>query len=456
LRAPRARLLAALAVLPPLVAACSPPDTAVPRTRNAVVVLVDTLRADHLSLYGSTRATTPNLERRARRHGVVFENVRAQAPCTFPSVNSLLTSRSPAVFFAAAAEGSLGIPPEVPSLAGLLAEAGFDTAAVSASPVVRATPSPANPSAGFGAGFATFDEFCYWREAGCVSARARQTIRKLEEPFFLYVHYMDPHDPYRLAEDAALEPRFAGAGPPGADKAFVRAGDPLPVAEHLYGGAADPGLAPADVAHWRDLYDDEILYWDRELEPFLDELDRRFPDTAVVIASDHGEELLEHGHVKHCRTLYDTELRVPLVLLAPGVEPRRVATPVRNLDLLPTVLELVGVPAREGASEGASLLSLLVPGATPSRPRLQFASWADDAAVSDGRFKLILDRTRGSQRLFDLARDPGERIDLAADQPEQSARLRAPLDGWLRAGGRDAHARAREAEALLRSVGYLQ
>ena len=442
-------LLAALA------AACAAPPPEAPQARNVVVVLVDTLRADHLALYGYGRTTTPELDRWARAEGVVFESARAQAPCTFPSVNSLLTSRSPALFYARGKGGELGIPDSTPSLAARLDRAGFTTAAVSASPIVRATPSEENPSAGFGAGFDRFDEFCLWREAGCVTARARQLVRELDEPFLLYLHYMDPHDPYRLPDGVAA--RFAGAGPPEPEREFVRLGDPRPVAEHLYAGGPDPGLTAADVAHWIDLYDDEIRYWDREFAPLAAELARRFPETAFVVLSDHGEEFLEHGHVKHCRTLYDTELRVPIVLFAPGLAAGRVGAPAMNLDLVPTLLDLLGLPAVPGELEGTSLLELAgEPRAARGATRLQLATNGRLWAAVDGSYKLIQESAKRREELYDLGADPGELTELGAREPEPWGRLRRELAAWRRGEGRAAVEGALEAERKLRSVGYLQ
>src|SRR5687767_7381233 len=147
--APRlARILACAALL----CGCAAPE---PERLNVLVVMLDTLRADHVGAYGYPRPTTPNLDALAARSHL-FESARAQSSCTFPSVNSLLTSRYPADFLAQPG-GSFGIPEGIPSLAEMLAERGWQTAAVSASPIVRATPGHHNPHGGFGRGFATFD-----------------------------------------------------------------------------------------------------------------------------------------------------------------------------------------------------------------------------------------------------------------------------------------------------------
>jgi arylsulfatase A-like enzyme len=426
---------------------------------NLVVVLVDTLRADHLALYGYRRETSPRLDAWAAREGVVFDDARAQAPCTFPSVNSILTSRSPGLFLARASERELGIPAGMPTLATVLAADGYTTAAVSASPIVRATPSGENPGAGFGAGFASFDELCFWREAGCVSARARQRLRKLTSPFFLYVHYMDPHDPYRLPQGVELPGRFAGSGPAGAHREFVRAGDPRPLEAFLYHGGPDPHVAPAELAHWIDLYDDEILYWDRELAPFIGELRRRAgPHTVIAVVADHGEEFMEHGSIKHCHTLFDTEIHVPIVLFVPGAAARHVALPVANLDLAPTLLGLLGIlpPA---SFEGRDLAPLVRSGVPPPRAATfaQLSTFGELWSVAGGGYKLIADQARGSFRSFDLRRDPAELSPLAAVPPERFEALRRTLALWRRLNDESAsEAGTRALEKQLRAVGYLQ
>lgn len=432
-----------------------------PPALNVVVVLADTLRADHLSLYGYARRTSPRLDHLARRRGVVFENARAQAPCTFPSVNSMLTSRSPLRFVGAAPQ-VLSIPKELPTLATILAAAGYATAAVSASPVVRATPSSENPHGGFGAGFDTFDESCYWADARCVTRAATRALSRLREPFLLYVHYLDPHDPYRPPDGFAR--RFAGEPQSEKGREFVVGGDPTPVAARIR-ESLDPGLGDDELAYFIGLYDDEILFWDRQAARLIDELEhRKLPGrTVVAIVSDHGESFLEHGQIKHCRSLFDTEIRVPMVLLAPDAAPRRVAAPVANLDLVPTLLDLAGISEVPPELEGRSLRGLLEGRSGTAAPAFfQRSWWGSRRAVADGRFKLVgvaespPAATPRSLQLFDLETDPGETTDVAAAQRAAFARLRAEMSDWMRLEPTPGPAAADEVEKQLRSLGYLQ
>jgi len=455
-----ARTAPAAALVALLLAGCarepSPAPVAAPKVRNLVVILVDTLRADHLSLYGYERPTSPNLDRLAGRSGIVFENARSQSNCTFPSVNSLLTSRAPTVFLAGLRETGFAIPEATPSIARRLADAGYATAAVSASPIVRATPSPENEAGGFGDGFDSFDEECRWREAACVMARARPALDELPEPFFVYLHFLEPHDPYRPQPFPGGGHPFAGDGPEGPDKEWVRLGDPRPVANHLYSGEPDPGLTDADLEHLVALYDEEILYWDEQMLEIFARLERRgmLESTAIAIVSDHGEEFLEHGHVKHCRTLYDTEIGVPMVLFVPGRGPLRVTAPVSNLDLVPTLLDLVGVEAPDGALEGRSLRPLFEGGTLPRAP--QFAAYGQLRAVVDGGWKLVRNLRARETELYDLGSDPGETGDRATAAPDEVRRLRLLLGEWRRSTEPEgARQGADEAEKQLRAVGYL-
>ena len=166
-----------------------------PEPVNIVIVMVDTLRADHMSAYGYERETTPFIDQFASQ-GFVFEHARSQASCTFPSVNSLLTSRNPAIFTRQEAD-QLGIPDGYPSIAEILKEHGYRTIAVSASPIVRATPTNFNPNGGFDRGFDTFIEDTLWRPGAQVNRAINRELDAVEEPFFLYAHFMEPHGPYR-------------------------------------------------------------------------------------------------------------------------------------------------------------------------------------------------------------------------------------------------------------------
>jgi arylsulfatase A-like enzyme len=460
----RGSIGAALALLASLaLASCAPrADEKPARPRNVIFILVDTLRADHLGAYGYPRKTSRNVDAFARR-SIFFRDARSQAPCTFPSVNSILTSRYPAAFLGQPGQ-AMGIPERIPSLAEILRLRGYRTVAVSSSAVVRNTPSQHNPSAGYGRGFEVFQEQCVWKSAACVN---RQTLGYLqrsggeeragdERPLFLYLHYIDPHGPYNPPH--AYPRRFATAEP---GKPFIRNGNPNPIGDMLYKGAPDPGVTPADLQHLIDLYDDEISYLDSQLARLFRTLKKEgwLDDSIVVFAADHGEEFLEHGHIKHCRTVFDSSVRVPLFFHIPGVEARSLDQPVQNLDIVPTLLDYLGVPATGLTLEGESLRPLIEAG-TAGDPH-QYSLSGPYRSVADGRFKLIQDLAGGTFWLFDLQKDPGEKQDVLAAERRSFHRLRDALGGWLaqtEGQGRadESLRKAREAEEKLRSLGYLE
>ncbi|HET9765353.1 MAG TPA: sulfatase, partial [Thermoanaerobaculia bacterium] len=318
---------------------------------NVIVVVVDTLRADHLGAYGYKRPTSPNFDALAAE-SYLFTGARAQASCTFPSVNSLLTSRYPARFLGQP-NGALGIPAGMPSIAEVLAARGWSTGAVSASPVVRRSPTRFNPGAGFDRGFERFDEECLWRGAACVTNRGLATAARLREPFLLYLHYLDPHGPYDPPQPFRKQFRIGRALQP-----WVLRGDPTPLARALEGG---PRLdwGPREIRFLQGLYDGEIAFFDSQLGRLVEQLRQRrlLERTILVVVSDHGESFLEHGSVRHCGNVYDSEVRTPLLVRLPRQRHgERLAGAVENLDVVPTLVDLLGLPAEGQGFEGRSLL----------------------------------------------------------------------------------------------------
>lgn len=457
----RARLAVLGLVL--LAAACARTAPEPPRP-NVVLVLVDTLRADHLGTYGYARPTSPHLDALAAE-SFLFEQARAQAPCTFPSANSILTGRYP-VRFLVQPEKRLGIPESIPSLAEILGGAGYATAAVSASPIVRKTATDQNPHGGFDRGFDRFDESCLWEDAKCVHRKAKALLDDLPEPFFLYLHYMDPHDPYRIPPDWPR--RFVPAQEEGGGEVSpaAAAGDPNPIADAFY-GEGDASLATlADLARLRDLYDEEIAYIDAWLGRLVVDLRRRglLDRSILVVLSDHGEEFFEHRHVKHCQTVFDTEIRTPLLVRLPpelaAGNPRRIRAQAANLDVVPTLLDYLWIETADLGLEGTSLRPLLErdpAGPAPSPPPV-FAAWGGLRAVQDGPFKLVYWLRNGDTRLYHLERDPGETRNAVRAHPRETRRLLRALSRWRAQveGEQGGLAVDEAAVERLRALGYLQ
>jgi len=425
--------------------------------------MVDTLRADHMSLYGYDRPTTPFIDRLASK-AIVFERARSQAACTFPSVNSLFTSRY-AFDFYVQGENQMGIPAEYPTIAEILRARGYHTIAVSASPIVRSTPSKENPNGGFGAGFDVFDESCLWGDAAMVNARALELLGEVREPFFLYLHYMDPHGHY--APPADHQKQFAG---PYNGHDFIAAGDFNPIADMLYDDGPEVEISDRDLQHLVDLYDDEILYFDGQFEQLVaslrenDLLDR----SLLVLTSDHGEEFLEHGHVGHCRgvwdtltrVLWDTLTRVPLFIRIPGLDGGgRVDAAVQLIDVLPTLFDELGIEIADILFEGTSLRPLLE-GDEPARD-YAFTDQSKYRAADDGRWQFILDGVESEATLYDLHTDPLAQHDLYPQNHPEADRLGAVLNGWLKDTGQwvrfdEALAASKAKEEELRALGYLR
>jgi arylsulfatase A-like enzyme len=457
------------AVLPLAAMGCGRARTsgpaAPPPPHNVIFILVDTLRADHLPLYGYRRDTSPNLTALGRE-SLLFLDARSQASCTFPSVNSMLTSRSGAAFLGQPG-GAMGLPAGIPGLAELLGARGMHTAAVSASPIVRRSPGRFNPGGGYGRGFDTFQEDCVWKSADCVTDQALPHLARDPRPLFVYLHFLDPHGPY--APPDSYRHRFA-LGHPGKD--FVRKGDPNPIADWLYKHGSDPRLTAADLAYLVDLYDDEISFFDSQLGRLVAGLRAAhlLEDSIVVFAADHGEEFLEHGDVKHCHNLFDTTIRTPLLLRLPGGRGRVISTPVSNLDIVPTVLDLLaggGASAESSGGRNAAALASRFEGRSlrpaaegrPLPPAYQWAAQGSLRSVSDGKLKLVRDLGTNRTALYDLAADPKETRDVAADHRPDAHRLAGALAGWLArtetGPAAEGVRRAAEADKRLRSVGYL-
>lgn len=434
-----------------LVSACTGGPTA-PPPPDLTLVVVDTLRADRLGFDGYARPTSPVLDHLAVE-SLVFEQARAVAPCTFPSVNALLTSQ-PAWEFLDQPFGHMGIPRGVPTLASELRRAGYRTAAVSTSPVVRQRPSAVNRAGGFETGFDLFLDGCQWRDGSCAVARVEELLRLLPSPFFLYVHLLDPHDPYAAPAGAAT-PRFAGPAP--ADPALA-AGDPRSADARLQ-ATGDAGLDPAALSWLSDRYDEEVAFADARVGDLLALLARRsaLDSGWLVVTADHGESFLEHGYLRHCRSLYDEELRVPLLVRPPGGIPaHRVERPVSLLDVAPTLLAAAGVRPRRLRAAGRDLLT-----AGTGPPAVALATTRRALVIGDR--KLHHDLASGASRLYDLGADPRERHDLARERSAEVERLLGLLDRRLRAvegqGLRTGPARDRrdaESERRLRALGYLQ
>ncbi|MEN8163832.1 MAG: sulfatase, partial [Acidobacteriota bacterium] len=305
-----------------------PPPAPLPDRPNVIIYLVDALRADRLGCYGYQRPTSPRLDGFAAE-GILFTNAIAQSSWTKASVASIFTGVWPP---AHGANGPEDILPEgLPTLTERLAEAGYQTAAVIANAYV-------NRPFGFARGF---DHFTFLPDGEGSSEAINDSIvqwldQNPEEPFFLYVHTIDPHAPYEAPEP--FQSRFA------ADVTDTAVGQ-VETVRGLVRGTVEP--TPELARDLNNLYDAEVAHNDAGFGSFLDTLTARglYENTVILFVSDHGEAFGEHGTWTHGIDLYSEVLHVPLVLRLPGgrLGGRRVDRVAQHIDILPTVLRLTGV-----------------------------------------------------------------------------------------------------------------
>src|SRR5262245_9458043 len=384
----------------------APPDSP-----NVLFIVVDTLRADHLSCYGYTRQTSPRLDRFAQE-GALFENAYATSSWTAPSHASLLTGRYPHEHGVETKTPYALSDGRYPTLAEALKERGYRTAAFSANSFWFTRPM------GFGRGFIRFEDFfqspsdmalrtfygrafeqVVLRRLGIEDFPARKRAadinrsvlrwvdRYREKPFFAFLNYMDTHDPY--LPPAPFRGKFSRSPAPGGI---------------LNGrlGRYHPPMTPVELQGEIDAYDGAIAYVDDQIGRLLDELRRRamLDRTVVLVTSDHGESLGERGFLLHANSLYLETIHVPLILRYPERTPAgvRVTQPVTNAAAAATVMELVGA-GRQTIFPLPSLFQLWQPGSarragdswTPPLAEIERQPWSlDRYPVSRGWIKSLV------------------------------------------------------------------
>lgn len=396
--------------------------------RSLLLITVDTLRADRLGLAGYGRPTSPNVDELAAR-GVRFERAFSQAGWTLPAVASILTGLHPSRHGAVAADR--GLASDAPTLATLLRDRHYDTRAYVSHLFLRAR-------YGLARGFAIYDDTVLAvghphrvATGAALTDRVVRDIATLEPPFFLWVHYFDPHFAY------------------------------LAHAEWRFGTSAE------------DRYDAEIAYVDREIGRLVEALDenRLLADAFVVVTADHGEQFGEHRGRFHYG-LWNEVVVVPLILAGPGLRSEVRHDAAQQIDLVPTLLPLLGVDVPPGLrgrdlfAEPRAAGPILIERRRPA-PLVQ-------EAVIDGRWKLVRVRVEAGQGarldraidlagfapgtyLFDLAQDGGETRDLFREGETEGARLLALLDNHASgARGGAVVVLDPDTERQLRSLGYVQ
>jgi choline-sulfatase len=438
------------------VLACGSAQEPVAGPPDVLLVVLDTVRADHLSSYGYERNTSPRLDALARA-GVLFEDVTAPAPWTWPSHASIFTGKPPWVHGArlvpdaAAAEAeplarfgmAVGrLRDDLPTLAERFAEHGYRTGAIVVNDWL-------DPELGLLRGFESTQHVD--RDAAIFEPARRSIGSDDERPLFLFVNVMTAHSPFRdgpgdwaLADRDFLDPRTAPAwvrpylatgAPPGVHLSeAAEPGEPNGVVRYA---AGDLEIPQGDMQKLRRLYDASVRGADYVLERLVDSWLEAGREGVIAVTSDHGEAFGEHGMLDHRASVYSEVLHVPLVLAAPGRLPEglRVRTPVALQSLHDTLLELADIGA------GADSLLTHVRGDAPSVP-VAAAAGRDPVwtAHAGGRFEadwrlfrrddqaLVYAPGADAAELYDLAADPQMQHDLAASQPDRIAALRAEAD----------------------------
>jgi arylsulfatase A-like enzyme len=388
------------------------------RAKNLIIVLIDALRADHVGALGYKRGTTPNVDRLVER-GALFTAAIAQCPWTRPSVGTLFTGLYPSTlrmtchnFRNPKAECDL-LPSSALTLAEILKGEGFETAGVVANINV-------DEIFGFAQGFNYFESIPAtwaakdpdWRVHNEWMSKTTVTLtdaaldwlkqRSEERSFFLYLHYLDPHEPYDPPEAHAA--RFS---------------------EESY-----------DVPHpmIRQLeprYDGEIYLVDEQLERILQYMDEELmlDDTALVILSDHGEEFGDHGGLYHGYTVFDEQIRVPLFMMIQGLTKpaERITDQVRLLDVLPTLLHVLGIEVPSSV-QGVSLVPLMAGEETEQLPALSEWGYNPYSSYRLPPWKIVYVHSTKQTMLFNIEEDPGELNDLSSMHPGRAKKMLRALE----------------------------
>lgn len=470
---------------------------------NVVLVLIDTLRADHLGCYGYERIETPVIDRLANE-GVAFQRAFSTASWTRPATGSLLTSLYPTEHGAISGRPEDMLSETCLTLAEVLQAEGYSTIGILGNDTIRS-------SLGFGQGFDTCVDTSdilrrnaqlnnlvliralqytpvKWRfpcdngifpRAAEINSALQDILRAgIQQPVFLYAHYVDPHSPYGSPPPFHLmyDPDYDGATVAMPEKPLwlLREDASHPPYTHV-----PLTLTKRDLTHLVALYDEDITYMDHHLGEMLNALDGKglLDNALVIVTSDHGEEFMEHGGVEHGETLFDDQVHVPLIFWSKQELPQLVDAGglVSLVDVMPTILEVLGIAVPEGLS-GYSLVSE-DQASSRNEPVHEFI-FAEQNCPIDRRFVNIMLRTETEKLVlskvspflldgdweeihyYDLASDPGEQRNLAMMNPgrveELNARLASFMDSLRKAETSSAPEMDAATKDRLRALGYIR
>lgn len=481
-----------LLALPLLLAAfsrgASAADGAAPAGRykgyNLLIISMTNIGTDHMSLYGYGRKTTPNLDKWAG-DALVFENAYTPSSWTLPAATSLFTSVFPYAHRVMGRAREDMLSQKLKTFPELLRDAGYRTAAFTGGLDYMV-------QMGHMRGFSTAPDNPGFTKSAVTARQARDWLDKNQDGrFFLFVHSYDPHPPFqpRKSFEGVFSSTAGGGVTVDPSKTYrgyrESAGEDLVAYYHnpnpppVLSSAKRPKfpavksiLKPADVNYLKDLYDETILGEDDEVGRLLASLGKELLEkTVVVILSEHGEMFARHGRFGRAGAIrgafYEEVVHVPLLLRLPGVPGRRVRGLTQIVDIMPTLLELLGLEP-EGKFQGVSLLPLISTGTRVNDFVYGGATYngympetygpypvsSVNEYIRDLNWKLIHEirfptKVEGAPpaapedvfELYDVAADPGEAVNLAASRPEKTAELAAKLRDWAEASrslGREA------------------
>ena len=426
--------------------ACSDPvdPSVLAGYRSTILISVDTLRADHLGVYGYERDTTPNLSRFFAK-GTLFERGTSSAPCTTPSVAQFIT-------------GSFTPDLETPRLAERLRSQGVRTAAFTNQSRFS------DEGMGIALGFDTYENSpSRGRITSQLTDHSIEWLRENHDkgPLFLWVHYFTPHDPYnppdrfRVFDDFPTNYEDGDRDRilktyQGKNETFVDS----PETEHLVfqrkWKSQGQVFDETEIDNFVALYDGEILYADYEIGRLLDELDDLglTERSLVFMTSDHGEWLGESHLWDHCMSLHQREIHVPLLMRAGDRDhskKTRVTHPVSTLDIAPTVLDWQGIDQGNSKLIGTSLIG------EESHPGV-VAFWHDQMIVMDENWKLYY--ADGPVALFDLSQDPFEKNNLLEFEPHRAEEMSRTAEAH-NALGKKMNTESEQIIERLKAIGYL-
>jgi arylsulfatase A-like enzyme len=392
---------------PAAIATSTAPPAAAPAARerpDLILITVDTLRADHLGIYGYERETTPELDE-FFANSVVFERAYASSPVTDRSLPTMLAGNYPSMYTEALEWDAHVMADRRELFFERLRAAGYHTAALVTADAVG--------EHGLDQGLDYLEDVDRRGGARRVTSKAIRYLRKQVDPedprpLALWLHYFDPHGPY---EAPKRHRKWDDGGTSTAENRIER-------------------------------YDGEIHYVDLNVGRFLRILEQEglAEDAMVIFSADHGEEFLDHGGWYHAEELYDESVRVPWMVRLPadarseGI--RRLDAPVGLVDFMPTVLELLDIPSPGSIAGRSHAAAVRGDGELVSHPIIleQFkhkTSRVQKLAIVDGDYKLILDMENQLWELYDIEEDPGELINIYGQDPETTMRLRNELlDYW--------------------------